>query len=84
MKLLIWKDKHGNWYWAAEKEKLNDAFLEMFKKVDESNYYAEFEGDQEQAYNEAKGGNAKSARWLIELRSEYEYEGYDIENVEIV
>lgn len=84
MKLLIWKDKHGNWYWAAEKDKLNLAFLEMFKRVDESGYYVELEGDQIQAYKEAKAGNAKSARWLIQLRSDYEYEGYDVEGVTVI
>jgi hypothetical protein len=84
MKLLIWKDKHGNWYWAAEKDKLDLAFLEMFKKIDESGYYTEFEGDQKQAYEEAKEGKAKSAKWLIQLRTDYEYEGYDVEEATLI
>jgi len=95
MVLLIWKEKQDPVYWVVEKDKLDLAFLEMFKKVDEYEYYAELKEPryryyrdlvQRRLYKEAKEGNAKSARRLIELRAKdgYEYEEYDLEKVTVV
>lgn len=76
--VLIWRQKHGDYYVAARDggEELR-AYLHIFKMMDEQGYYSYDDAlgaDEKVGYEAARGGNAKAAKWLLDCRSGYEYE----------
>ena len=42
-------------------------------------YEAGVDGDQVEALAAARAGDWRGARWMLQLRNDYEYEGWDIE-----
>jgi len=80
MKILIWKSKHGDVYvYARTPEEEKRAWLYLFKCMDENRYYCDLDRDKADAYKAAKEGNAKAAKWLLEMRSGGEYEQVETE-----
>jgi len=80
MKILVWKSKHGDVYvYARDEEEEKRAWLYLFKCMDENRYYCDLDGDEPAAYKAAKEGNAKAAKWLLEMRSDGEYEQVETE-----
>lgn len=75
MKILVWNEKHGDVlvYARTPKEEAR-AWLYLFKMMDGMGYYGDLEGDEVDAYKRAKGGDAQGAKWLLGIRSDYEYE----------
>jgi len=83
MKVLIWEGKYADVMVCARDDKEEDrAWLFLFKLMDEDNYYCDLDGDEVAAYEDAKKGIPKSARWLLNIRSdsEYEYERVTVEH----
>lgn len=74
--ILIWKGKYGNVIVDATDQLA--AFYYIFKLIDGIGYYYDIDKDEEpdqyEAYTKAKNGNRKAAKWLLEMRCEYEYE----------
>ena len=80
MKILIWKSKDGDVYvYARNPEEEKRAWLYLFKCIDDNGYYCDLEGDEPDAYKAAKEGSATDAKWLLEMRSGYEYEQVETE-----
>ena len=92
MRILIWKDKHGDLYYDASTEKKAlSAFLCVFQEMEDQGYYdmCPLEDKTEQGkteqiwYAKAKEGNKKAARALLYSRSpHYEYQYISIEDVQ--
>ncbi len=83
MKLLVHEGKYGNAYIVIDDNNEDAAWLAMFRWFDErEGFYCGLHGDQLECYNLAKAGNAKAARWLLDLRSNYEYEKVTLEHAE--
>ena len=82
LKILVWKEKHEDVMVAARDEAEEArAWLYLFKHMDEMGYYCDLDGDEPEAYTEAKSGDWKGARWLLELRSICEYEEIEVEYI---
>ncbi len=82
MKILIWKSKHGDVYMSARTPKEEErAWLYLFECMDDDGYYCDLDGDESTAYKDAKEGDARGARWLLLIRSGYEYETITIEHL---
>lgn len=82
-KIIIWHSKHGNVYVDAStpiREK--KAWLFLFDLLNKFGVYCDLEDDEKDAYEGALKGNAKAAKWLLEMRDEYEYERVKIEYLE--
>lgn len=80
MKILVWSEKHGDvLVYARTLEEEARAWLYLFKCMDDMGYYGDLEGDEPDAYKAAKKGNAKAAKWLLGMRSDYEYERVTVE-----
>ena len=85
MKVLVWRSKYGNVIVAARNTEEEDrAWLYLFKQMDEMGYYHDLgdDEDEDEAYLQAKAGEAKGARWLLGIRDNYEYK--EISPVEVV
>ncbi len=75
MRILVWNAKHGDvLVCARDGEQEARAWLYIFKCMDENEYYCDLEDDEANAYMAAKEGSAGNARWLLEMRSDCEYE----------
>ncbi len=77
--LLVHRGKHDDRYIVAnnnEEEQL--AWLAMFRALDEwDGYYGggeDMDGDEQAWYEGAKAGDWQCAKWLLDYRSDYEYE----------
>ncbi len=80
--VLVHEGKHcNNYVVATNKEEEDLAWLAMFRLLDKyEHYYDDYmEPDEQELYEQAKRGNAKSARWLLETRTDYEYERVSVE-----
>lgn len=82
MKMLVWASKYGPVFvFARDPEEEARAWLYLFQQMDAMYYYTEFDSDDELcAYKAAKGGDARGAKWLLEIRSDCEYERITIEH----
>ncbi len=80
-KVLVHKGKHGNRYiFAADEVEEGQAWLVMFRSLDEwDGFYFDLDIDEEEAYAQAKKGSWRHAKWLLDVRSGYEYEKVDVE-----
>jgi hypothetical protein len=79
--ILILKMKHGDYpVYARDDAERDRAYLLLFKVGDDNEYYCDLDGDEPDWYEEAKQGNARAARWLLDLRSDRgcEYERIDV------
>ena len=83
-KLLSHRGKHGDRHiLITDESQEHDAWLVMFRALDEwDQCYYELHGDEVEAYAAAKGGCGKAAKWLLQIRDSYEYEGMEIEHLE--
>jgi len=86
MKILVWKAKHEDLYYdASTLDKELNAFMTVFQLMDEQGDYGccPPEGKEHKAlYRKAKKGDRESARTLLSLRCDYEYEGVFIQEVQ--
>lgn len=75
-KVLIYHGKYGDEYWLVDTpERLEAAQRKLFAQLDEWGCYEEGEDH----LTEARAGDAKAIRWILEIHQRYEYEGWDIE-----
>jgi hypothetical protein len=78
--ILVYKGKHGRSYWLIDTPVRRDAaFRTLFEILDECCCYE----DGEDGLTEARAGDAKAIRSLLERHNGYEYEEWDIEFAEI-
>ena len=82
MRVLVWKEKHGDVLVAArDPGEEGRAWLYLFVLMDGMQFYDDLDGDEIDAYEGAQSGDAKSAKWLLSIRGEYEYERVTVEGV---
>jgi hypothetical protein len=76
MKILVYFGKHGDEYFLVDTpERLEAALRYLFKLFDEWGCYS----DDEEDIVEARAGNARAIRWVLERHCDYEYEEWRIE-----
>lgn len=82
-KALIYHGKYDDMHLDATDE--DKAFLALFSFIDKKlGYYCNITdkcpdwADELAALDGARAGSAKDAKWLLELREQYEYEGWDL------
>lgn len=77
VRVLIYEGKHGDQHFLAhDHDELDRAFLKMFQLMDSQSFY---DGDDDELIVLARNGDAKAARAICNMRSDYEYEGFRIE-----
>lgn len=73
--ILVYHGKHDDEYWLADTpERLKTAQRQLFKRLDDWGCY-----EQEEGVTEARAGDIRAIRWLLNRHEGYEYEGWDIE-----
>ena len=75
--ILTLRMKHNDYPVYARNDAERDrAYLHLFNLMDGYGYYADVDGDQVEWLQEARKGDARSARWLLDHRTAcgYEYE----------
>ena len=79
MKILVYRGKHGHVYFDATESD----FLDMFKYIDELNYYVKrwMPSNEWALVEKARTGDEAAAYDLLRHRSQHEYEGWSIESV---
>ncbi len=72
--------KHGDYpvYARCDAER-DKAYLHLFKLMDGYGFYGNVDGDQVEWLQEARKGDTRSARWLLDYRAD---RGYDYETIE--
>ena len=76
MQILIYHGKYGDEYWLADTpERLEAAMRKLFARLDEWHCYE----DDEEGIAEARAGNIRAIKWVLQRRQDYEYEGWDLE-----
>lgn len=80
MQFLIYFGKHGNEYWLADTpERLEAALRKLFTRLDEWGCYESGNLGEPDWLDKARAGDLKSIRWLLEVRQDYEYERWELE-----
>ncbi len=70
--------KHGDYSVCARDNAERDrAYLHLFRLMDGYGFYANVDGDESDWLKGARKGDARSARWLLDCRSSYEYESLE-------
>ena len=83
-RVLVRYGKHGETrFFARTPEEELDAYLAHFKKMDEQDFYYDLEEDLLRWYDEARSGHAESARRVLDIRCDWEYEQIEFEYIEI-
>jgi len=79
--ILVLKMKHSDYLvYARDDAERDRAYLHLFILMDDyGSYNYDLNEDQIVWYEEAKQGNAQSARWLLDTRSDQRYEYEEIE-----
>ena len=73
--ILILKMKHGDYpVYARNGAEHARAYLHLFNLMDGHGFYGDLDGDEAVWCEEARQGDAKSARWLLDTRTDWEYE----------
>jgi len=76
MRILIYHGKCGDEYWLADTpERLEAAMRNLFTRRDEWHCYE----DDEEGIAEARAGDIRAIKWILQRRQDYEYEGWDLE-----
>lgn len=74
--ILVYHGKHGDEYWLADTpERLEAAQRQLFKRLDGWHCY----DSDEEGVTEARAGDIRAIRWLLNRHNGYEYEGWGIE-----
>ncbi len=74
--ILIYHGKYGDEHWLVDTpERLEAAQRRLFKQLDEWDCYE----DDEEHVPEARAGDIRAIRSVLDIHSGYEYEGWDIE-----
>ena len=74
--ILVYHGKYGDEYWLADTpERMDAARRKLFQMLDEQGFCQEHEAH----LAEARAGDAKAIRWILEVHRDYEYEGWDLE-----
>lgn len=83
-KILIHHGKHGDRYiLARHQNEEQQAWLTMFESLDQWEcFYEDLEDDELEWHRQAKNGNWKAAKWLLESRSYGEYENVSVESID--
>ncbi len=82
VKLLVHSGKHGAQYWLVDTlARLRGAMVALFIQLDECGYY---EDENETHLKQARQGNIRAIKGILESRRCCEYEYWDIEIAEIV
>lgn len=77
--IIILKMKHGDYpVYARDDAERDRAYLHLFRLQDGYGFYDHVEADEAVWRDEARQGNAESARWLLDCRSRCGYEGIEI------
>jgi hypothetical protein len=75
MKILVHPAKYGDRYFLVEtQEQLEATFRYLFKMFDAYGYYRD-----EEHLEEARAGDIRAIKWLLEIHRDCEYEGWDID-----
>lgn len=75
MQILVYRGKYGREYWLADTpERLEAAMRKLFTQLDEWGCY-----ENEEGLAEARAGDLKAIKGILTRRSDYEYEGWDLE-----
>ena len=86
MKVIIFKEKHGDRIFISENEDIHKVFLKIFKERNNArNYELRDPGNAkfyEVACNDEHSEQARAAHLFMQYRADYEYEGFDITNPE--
>jgi hypothetical protein len=78
MRILIYHGKYGNEYWLADTpERLNAAMKRLFTFLDEQGCY----DDNTLTLANARAGDERCIRLILERRRLYEYEEWELEEV---
>ncbi len=86
IRILIWFGKYEDVKVAArDPEEEARAWLYLFKLMKENDFYSDLETytneNEVAAYEDAKSGNWKAAKWLLKMRSGGEYETIKVEYI---
>lgn len=76
MRILVYRGKHGQEYWLADTPtRLEAAMRKLFARLDEWSCYE----DSEEGIQKARAGDFKAIKWILERRSDCEYEEWNLE-----
>jgi hypothetical protein len=83
--ILIYSGKHGNQYWLVDTEaRLHAAFRALFTMLDADGCYDEDDRDIGDMLEAARSDDIKSIKTILEIRDNYEYEGWRIEQADVL
>lgn len=69
-KILIWSSKYGSTFvFARNPEEENQAWLYLFRQMDAKGYYFDIEDAEINSYVDARSGDAKAAKRLLQMRN---------------
>ena len=81
MKILIFKEKHGERYFVSEHGQFDRVFLKMFKERNKNGWYEIRDPADKHAFkiatDEGHPKQAKAAKVFMINRCDYEYEGFE-------
>ena len=81
MKILVWSSKYGDTIICARTpEEEAKAWLYIFNCIDDMDYYIDLDKDETGAYEAAKKGSGKAAKWLLEMRINCGYEQVNVDH----
>jgi hypothetical protein len=73
--ILVYHGKHSNEHYLVDTPaRLEAAQRRLFEQLDQWGCYE----DNEEDVTEARAGDIRAIRWLLDRHSGYEYEGWDI------
>jgi hypothetical protein len=74
--ILIYHGKYGDEYWLVDTPaRLEAAQRNLFSRLDEWHCYE----DDEEHITQARAGDIKAIRWMLDTHQTYEYERWNIE-----
>jgi len=80
--IIILRGKHGDYpVYARDDAEKARAFLHLFEFMDSHGFYTDVEAAQAVWRDKARKGDAQAAEWLVDCRSDWDYE---YERIEII
>lgn len=78
--ILVYSGKYDHQYWLVDTpQRLEGAQRALFQQLDENGFY----GYDQRYIREARNGDIRAIRYILEERRSCEYEYWDIEKAEI-